>query len=268
MGLFTEDIKVKPLPRTEASHEAESYLATLMRRRPTVPTQGVAGLTPAQLLIQSMLPETVSGVTGAADVASDYYRSLLSDQYDVFSDPRYEALRLQAEQNARAAETAAKRAGEAGGMLKSSGTQQKVYRDVAATQSPLLAAIGDLLTNREQQRLQAAQGVQTAEAQRLSSLAGISNIADLQRTIEQMQADALYRQALQQIMFPYQYNAQIAQALLNYQEPYYVAGGGLKDWAAGMAVLSPMLSSAITGLAKTPTTQPNLGQNATGYHVP
>lgn len=262
MALFTEEQKIQQLPLTGGAGKAEDYLTTLMKKKfPTIPTQDVAGLTPAQLLIQSMMPGAIGDVTGAAGDAGDFYRSLLSDNYDVLSDPRFEALKIQAEENARTAETATKRAGEKSGMLMSTPTEQAVYKNVAATQSPLLAAMGDLLSQREGQRMEAAKGVQSTEAQKLSSLSGISNIADLQRTIEQMQADAIYNQALQQILAPYQYNAQIAQALLSNQAPYMITGGGLKDWAAGAAVLSPMLSDVIQGMSNPAT---KIGQTNAG----
>lgn len=230
MGLFTEDTKIKQVPRTEGSIAGEEKLTDLIGSTPNIPTQDVAGLTPMQMAIQQGLPDMYGRITEGSKDAQDYYKSILGDNFDLESDPRYQTLMQQSGILTKQASTQAKRGAERMGMLDSSNAKDLEMTEIQKAQSPILMAIESLLGRKENERMMAAEGVGRAGAQEVGSIAAVGGIADLERIIEQMQADSLYNQALQQILFPFQYQANLANSLMNYKPDYAVEGGGLSDF--------------------------------------
>lgn len=230
MGLFTEDTKLKQVPRTEGSIAGEKRLMDLISGTPQIPTQNVAGLTPIQMAIQQMLGGTLGRISEGSTAAQDYYKKILGENYDLESDPRYQTLMQQAGVLTKQASTQAKRGAERMGMLDSSGAKELEMTEMQKAHSPILQAIGDLLNRKESERMEAAGGIGRAGAQEAGNIAAVGGIADIERSVEQMQADALYNQALMQILFPYQYQSNLANALMSYKPDYYVEGGGLTDF--------------------------------------
>lgn len=229
MSWFTKEQKIKPIPRTEGSLYGEKLLTDIAGRTPNVPLREIAGLTPVQRIIQGMLGDTLGRVTEGSTEAHDYYKDILGSEYDLESDPRYKTLMQQSDILTRKASTQARRGSERRGMLDSSAADVFEGSEIQKAQSPILQAIGDLLTRKEGERMGAAEGIGRAGAQELRNIAAVGGMADLGRSIEQMQADALYNQVLMQMMFPYQYQANLAGSLMNYRPDYAVTGGGLSD---------------------------------------
>jgi hypothetical protein len=249
MGFFTEDTEIEMIPRTEGSLAGEKRLMELIGRSPNVPLQGTAGLSPVQMAIQQLLGPLLGKVTEGGSAAQDYYKKILGDNYDLESDPRYQTLMQQAGVLTKMASTQSKRGAERQGMLDSSGAKELEMTEMQKAHSPILQAIGDLLTRKESERMTAAGGIGRAGAQEVSNIAAVGGIADIERSIEQMQADALYNQALMQILFPYQYQANLANALMNYQAPYAVTGGGLTDFGMATSLAAPIIGGMVGGPA-------------------
>jgi len=242
-----KDTKVKPLPQSEASKTGQAYLEQLLGRTPDVPQQGVANLTPMQQAIQGMLSGTLGKVTEGGTAAQDYYKNILGKDFNLEDDPRYQTLMQQSGVLTKQASTQARRGSERMGMLDSSPANEFEGSEIQKAQSPIMQAIGNLLTQKENERASAAEGVGRAGAQEIGNIAAVGNIADQQRIVEQMQADAIYNQVLQQMMFPYQYQSNIANSLLNYSPGYTVEGGGPNDFSkflsgagAGASIFSGM----------------------------
>jgi hypothetical protein len=229
MGLFTEDTKIKPIPRTEGSKEGEAYLQQLIGQSINAPLQGTAGLTPVQMAIQQTLPLLLSRINQSGELATDEYKKTLSGDYDPRTSPYYEGLRQEADRLKTAGTTQLRQRAELGGMLQSTPAIAQEANFVNQADSLLLKELGRLTESERGRKMLAAEGVQGAESRNLANVAAVGGIAEAARSIEQQQADALYNQALMAILAPYQYQANIANSLMNYKQDYYVAGGGLSD---------------------------------------
>jgi len=249
MGIFTEDPKLEIIPQSKASKTGQAYLQELLGTTPNVPTHGVAELTPIQMLIQKMLPGYLDKVNQAGDLASGEYSDILSDKYDPRTSPYYEGLRQEAERLQTEGVTGLRQRAELGGMAKSSNAAVSEGSFINQSNSALLTELGRLMETERGRKLLAAEGIQGAEAKRLGNVAAVGGIAEEARSIEQQRADALYNQALMQMMFPYQYQANIANSLLNYKPDYAVTGGGMTDLGFGTAVFGPALAKAAGGAA-------------------
>jgi len=228
-ALFTKDQEIEIIPQSEASKTGQAYLEQQLGSTPDVPQQGVAGLTPIQMAIQGMLPGTLDRVAEGSTAAQDYYKGILNSDASLEDDPRYQTLMQQSDILTRKASTEAKRGSERYGMLDSSGGAESQMTAIQKAQSPILQAIGSLLTQKEGEKMNAAEGVGRAGSQEIGNVAAVGGIAEAARSIEQQQADALYQQVMMQMMFPYQYQTNIANSLLNYSPDYAVTGGGMTD---------------------------------------
>ncbi len=251
MSLFTEEKKVKIRPEVL---EAADYLKTLMQSgTPTIPTQGTADLTPVQQLIMSQLPGMLSGTAEAGQQARDYYSGVLNENYDVFNDPRYEAIRTENERLTRAGQTALRRGAERFGQLDSTPARVGEAEFLSQSGSNLLKSLGELLTYKEGQKERAAGNIQNVPARDIQNVGAITGLADTERNVEQMRADALYQSALKQILFPYQYQAGLANSLMGMPGGVQVTGGGLTDFGflanMGAQVGGMALGGYLGGLA-------------------
>ena len=229
MGIFSKDKKLKVAPRSQGSTEGENYLRSLLTQTPTQPLQGTAGLSPIQQLIQQQLGGSLSGASDAANLARDEYRSVLTDSRDPQTDPYYQSIRSEGERLKTKAITGNRQDAQKLGGLQSTPARGQELETSRAYDSSIMQVLGSLMEGDKDRRLQAAEGVQRGEAQNIQNVGAISNISDLSRAIEQQRADALYTQALKQIMMPYETMANLAMGMMNYQMPTYTTGGGLTD---------------------------------------
>ena len=236
MGLFTEPQELEIIPQSDASKTGQAYLQNLLATMPNVPTQGVAGLTPIQLMIQKMLPGYLNQVNQAGDLASKEYSDILSDKYDPRTSPYYEGLRQEAERLQTEGVTSLRQRAELGGMVNSSNAAVSEGSFINQSNSALLTELGRLMETERGRKMLAAEGIQGAESKRLGNVAAVGGIAEEARSIEQQRADALYSQALMQMLFPYKYQAKLANSLLNYKQDYAVTGGGMTDLGFGLNV--------------------------------
>lgn len=229
-SLFTEPTKIELGPQSEASKAGQAYLTKLIGTAPNVALQGTAGLTPVQMAIQQSLSGLLAKSGQAGDLASKEYSSILEGDYDPRTSPYYEGLRQEAERLKKEGVTGLRQRAELGGMLGSSTGAVAEGSFVSEANSALLKELGRLMETERGRKLLAAEGIQGAEAQRLGNIAAVGGIADIERDIEQQRADALYEQAMQQMLFPYQYQANIANSLLGYSPETVITGGGLSDF--------------------------------------
>ena len=236
MGLFIEEQKLEPVPRTTGSKKAETYLKNLLQRTPDIPLQGTAELTPVQMAIQGMTPDLLSQVTRSGDLATGEYRDILEGDYDPRTSPYYEGLRQESERLKKEGVTSLRQRAELGGMLTSSGAAVSEASFLKQSNSALLRELGRLLETERGRKLLAAEGIQSAEARKIGNVAAVGGIAEEARSIEQQRADALYIQSLQMALAPYQYQAKIAESLMNYSPDYAVTGGGMTDLGFGLNV--------------------------------
>jgi hypothetical protein len=102
-------------------------------------------------------------------------------------------------------------------MLKSSPSAGIEAESNQRYDSAILQELGKLVENERQRRLNAAGMAGQVDSQHLSNVSGANQIADQQRQIEQARNNAVYESALQEILAPYNYQAQLALSLLNEQ---------------------------------------------------
>lgn len=219
-------------------------LQNLAGQTPTIPQQGVAELTPMQQLIQSQLPALLGNINQTGQQATDYYSDVLGGDYDPRTSPYYEGLRQESERLKGQGVTSLRQRAELGGMLQSSNAAGVEGQFVNQSNAAFLKELGGLYETERNRQGQAAQGIQQAGTQQVQNVAAVGGIADQQRVIEQAQQDALYQQLIMQILFPYQYQAQLAQALMGMPGGVQVTGGGMTDLSQGL-ILGGTVAGAV-----------------------
>lgn len=244
MGLFSSSTKVKDPLRYEKK-EAAGFLLDLMRGgTPDIPQQQVAGLTSDQQKIQGQLGGYLDDTNANYGQARDYYRDVLAGGYDPRTSDFYKGLRAEAGQLKADTNTAIKRQAAGAGMYHSSPTSANIAANERQVNNALLTQLGGMYENERTRMGQAAQGVQQADAQRVQTTGQVGSLMDVERQIEQARNDALYNQALQMVMFPYQYQTQMASAIFGGSQPV-VSGGGMNDFG----MLAQMGGGILAGMA-------------------
>lgn len=228
-SLFTKEKSVKAAPRTAGSIAGEQFLTNLINQSPNIPTQEVAGLTPIQQAIQQALGTSLTNIQESSNLARSEYEKTLSDGYDPLTSPEYAATRKELERLKTKGVTADRqRAQQVGGLMSTpaAGVESQTRQNY---DSLIMQALADLTSKERDRKTQAAKDMGTLESQNVQNLANVSNVADVERQIEQQKNNALYQQALMEILYPYEQMASIAQSLMNYQMPTVTTGGGLTD---------------------------------------
>lgn len=231
MGLFSSSKKVKVVdPLASQKKEAANYLLDLAKSgTPNLPTQGVANLTDTQRLVQSGLKSQYRNANDSYDSASNYYADVLNGSYDPRTSDFYKGLRQEADQLKTGEQTKIRQGASLGGMLQSTprmGVESRARQDI---DTQTLKMLGGLYENERSRMNEAATRLPLVERERVDTNANINAIADQERAIEQARNDALYNQALQTVLFPYQYQANVASSIFNGHVDTAMTGGGMTD---------------------------------------
>jgi len=228
MGLFTKKTKIKdPLAAEKA--QAGKYLAGLLEEgTPDIPTREVTGQTDTQRRIQAGVGEQYADVERSYDIGWDYLTDIIGGQYDPRTSDYYKGLRQEAADIKGEAMTDIRQSSELGGMLQStprmaveSETGRKIDRD-------LLTQLGGMYETERGRMGQAVEGLSRLDASRAAVTGNLQAIADLERQIEQERNNAVYTQAMETVMFPYQNMINVANSIFGGSQPI-VTGGGLTD---------------------------------------
>lgn len=246
MGLFTSEKKIKAAPRTAGSIAGEQFLKEQLYGVPRIPARGTAGLTGTQSLILQALGPLLTSVSDSNALARGEYEATLRDQYDPETSRYYQSTRDALERGRTKAVTADRQRAQLGGMLHSTPAAGVESATRMGYDTMIGQVLGQLQETERGRKLEAAEGLQRGEAQGIQNLGALSNVADIERAIEQQKADALYNQALAQILFPYETQTGIASALMNYQKPTYTTGGGLTDFGFAATLGGNLASSALS----------------------
>lgn len=244
MGLFTKSkkLKFKLIPSTPEQETARNWLQSLYLQDFQAPLQGTADLTPTEQQIQGELGNFQSASGQDYSTAASYYRDVLGGGYDPRTSPAYEGFRQEADALRRRSQQDVARAAQKAGMARSTPVTGIQSRTGAEYDSLILRALGDLYERERDRQTHAAGALPALRGQQIDTMARTSDLAAMPRQLEQHRLDALYQQAMQNLMAPYTYQANIASALLNEQRYAGVqTGGGLTDFAIGATILSRML---------------------------
>lgn len=231
MGLFSSSTKVSD-PLKKQKREAADILLNLMRQQqPNIPTQGTAGVTGQQQSLLASLGGMQGDMNANYGQARDYYQDILGGGYDPRNSDFYKGLRQEADVLRNQGNTAIKQQASAGGMLHSTPVTGNIAQNNRAIDNQLLTQLGALYENERGRMGQAAQGLTGLDQQRTQMTGQMAAVADLERQIEQQRQSALYQQAYETVMFPYQQQRQLASAIFGGSEPV-VTGGGMTDFGA------------------------------------
>jgi hypothetical protein len=249
MSLFTKEkkLKFKEIPSTSEQTQARSYLQGLEQRDLQFPTLQVAELTPEEQAIQNALPDYFAGSQDSYNQSKKYYSDVLSGSYDPLTSPYYQGLRANLEARTKADVQRVKRAGQGSGMLRSGPTQALAAEQERLGNADIATVEGQLLESERNRMQNAAGSMLGLEQSRLSTMAGVSSLAEKARAIQQAKNQAAFESAIQDMLAPYLYNAQIASALLNERRYVsYETGGGMNDLGQALTMGSEKAGSLLT----------------------
>jgi len=249
MGLFSSTkAKAKLNPRAQESKVGGQWLMDFMKSwgtpgsSPQYPVQGVEGLTPMQQLIQNSLGDYLGSANANYDLATGQYKDTLSGAYDPRTSDYYRGFRQEAEDLRKGSTTAIRQRANMGGMLQSSPAEAVEAENNRMVNSTILKELGRMFEGERDRQERAAGSIQGADAQRLSTTAGVNALADLPRAIEQDRLNAAYEAAMQTLLHPYLYQSQIAQAMMNYSPGTWMKAGGPSEWTKAMSVAGDVTS--------------------------
>lgn len=255
IGLSEEDIfgtdataGFEQIPQTPEQIEALAFLKNLIGAAPTFPTQQVAGLTDLEKFSQEQLGAFAQ--KAQPQVLTDALKSLsniLGAAPDVRETPGYQAFLQESERLRGLGQGEIARQGQARTGAFSLPTARQSSEFDEATNRNILAELGRRQLQQQQTQLQAIpQAANLASAQTafpLQQFGAVQQFGGLPRNIQQQQQDAVFNQQLQTILFPFNYQKDIAGALLN-QDRYVWAEtpetSGLIDHAAQVAQVAAM----------------------------
>ena len=234
MGLLTKDKKIKLIPQTEESKKGSAYLQNLLSSgTPNIPQQQIANLTPVEQAIMEYLPQFLESTGQSADMARQLYGDIIEG---TAYDKQAAQLKKDYEWATKGGINTLRQRANLSGMMDSTNAAAQEGEYLTQSQSVLVNELNKLFEQDIQKKLTAAQGLQGTEAQHISNVAAIGGLAEKERVIEQARNDALYEQLITQILFPYEKQADIANALLNYKQDYAVTGGGMTDFGFGLTL--------------------------------
>jgi hypothetical protein len=252
-GLFIEEEKTKDVTPSVAS-TARDQLEQFIRQQPfgtapDIPTRQIEGLTPLQEELRRLAGGQVTGEDFG--IAQDVFRQAAQRDVDVATSPEFEGLRRQIERLQTETQTGVRQRAELGGQLKSTPAAAIEAEREQELGTFLLQEFSRLQRQAEQDKLRAATGLSELGTRRLGDIATATQIADQERAIEQARNDAIYNQALQTTLFPYQEQLQLFSLLQGIQPNIAITGGGLTDlgFLASVAARSaPAIGSTVAGI--------------------
>lgn len=224
MGFFSGDSgSVEVQPQAPWQRKGIKKLLGMLDTTPDIPTRQISGMSDVERAGQGQLMDFVSGRAARDPSTSPYYRSMQQASM--------------AEEN-RGADIMRRRAQLGGGFRSSdAGRAEGLFRTEMANQR--LGLLGQML---EQQW---ARDNELTRAMAASQYGGISRI------LEQQQQDAVLSALMQEILFPYQTQAPIAQSLMGHQPTTYMTGGERSGLGSALPLIGAIGGGAI-GLAGGP----------------
>lgn len=250
MSLFSKEksLKFKLIPSTPEQTQARGYLTNMMQTNYQYPTEQIADLTGTEQQIQDSLPSYLSQLDEDYEASQGYYTDVLNGGYDPRTSDFYQGLRAeQGRLKSEAQGDVARRAQKAG--MGRSTPALGIQADVGNTyDAQTLQQLGLLTENERTRRAGAAEALPRLSAQRLSSVAGVEQLAAVARQQEQARLSAMYQAVVNTMLAQYNINANIAMQLL--KEPRYAGyqtGGGLTDLGFLMSVGSDYAKAAAMG---------------------
>ena len=209
MGLFSSSTKLLDT-RTNEAKSADQFLNSLLNQgTPQVPTEKIAGMSPleqqAQALAQSYGSNEAEGLGALREAANA--------STDVTQDPSIQALMKVLDERGSRESNRLNRSLMTRGVTGGS-ARDELGRNLTEVNNNILATLTPYVEAAKNRKLSAAQLLnQLGESSTLSRLNALSTTGSLPRTLEQLSNTAEYQQLMQQLLFPYQTQANVASAI-------------------------------------------------------
>jgi hypothetical protein len=247
MGLFTKSKKAEAVPVPSVTSTARKQLEEFIKGTPLgtdvgIPTREVEGLSDLQKEIMRLAGDQAT--SGDFDLASGVFREAAQAGTDPSQSPEFAALREQIGKLSTERTTGIRQRGELAGQLKSTPTQAIEAESEADLGNFLITQFAEMQRRNQQDKQGAALGLVGLGGEKLNQLGQASQIADQERIIEQARNDAVYNQALQTVLLPYNEQLQLLNVALGQKNDFFIKGGGLTDLGFGANLAATVLASS------------------------
>jgi hypothetical protein len=246
MGLFTKDKKLEfeLIPSTPGQDRSRDFLEGLYERDIKHPEQQIAGLSGNEQTIQDDLSKWLTASSESFDQATGYYKDVLQGGYDPETSRYYQGIRNQLDRGKEEGQAGVRRTAQKAGSARSTpflGVEAAVGQKFEDAKN---VTLGGLLQDERRFKAGSAEALTSASGQRVGQLGAADDIAAKPRELEQMQFNAAYQRILNDLLAPYQYQANIASMILN--ETRYTGiqtGGGLTDVGFGTQIAASLIGA-------------------------
>ena len=236
MSLTQKKTKIKDYTPKEVK-AARSYLEKLIDlfspgESPDFPLMQTAGLTPGGEMAQQQLPGAVQTGGENYQLATEHYRDILEGGTDPRSGDQFKGLRDEMVMLRDQSAAELRRRGQReGGTTQTSPTMMGQDESNRAWNSKILQLLG-MLTERDIDRKTDAAGKMTrGGGEEVNRLGAASEVAEIGRNVETERNVAIYNQALQELLFPYNQQLSLINSMFSSPAPMLVkTGGGSKGW--------------------------------------
>lgn len=202
--------------RSPQRKAAEAFLGSLLGAVPQIPMEEVAGMSPAEQLAQQLVMGYGRSEMEGLPTLREYAAG-----GDILDRPEIQAILNEVMREGGEMAQRVGRGLQLRGGATSSGAADALGRSTTETQQALLAALAPYLQGAESRRLGAAQALAgLSESGILNRLNALSTTGSLPRQLEQLRKAAEYNKAMTETMFPYTYQAEIAESLAHTSDPY------------------------------------------------
>lgn len=241
-SLFGSDPPKAELIRSPRQWSAEKWLSTLLNEQaPQFPTQQVAGLSGPEQMAQGM----VTGYATSPTEGLGTLRTAAGASSDVTARPEVQAMIDEIMRYGTQETNRLGRKIQIGGGGRTSGGADMLGQSVQDTQRLILASLLPLFESAENRKIGAATTLAgLSENSMLNRINALSTTGALPRMLDQLGKEAQYTREMQQINFPYQTGASIANSILNANSPIAITGGEPSLFSQA----SPLLGVLMKGL--------------------
>jgi len=218
MGLFSGGSKTK-FYRDPESLKGGTWLTQFMDSwgpaglSPNYPLMQVAGMTDTEQDVQNQLQGVARNGTEGYNLAMDQVRNTLQGQYDPRTSDLYRGFREEAQALKGQSNADIRRQAQKAGSLRSTPTASIQAENSRNYDSKMLQLLGQMYENERSRMQQAGQQAQTLGTDQVNTMIGTQALASVPRQIERQRYQAIYDKALQELLHPYQVQAQIAMGM-------------------------------------------------------
>jgi hypothetical protein len=214
------------------------FMESLLGRSvPDFPVMDIPGMTDTQMQGQNQL----SGYVNMAGMPQDYetgmsfYRDVLNGSYDPIRGSQYQGYRDASAMEEEAAVNRMQGRAQQMGMSMSSPAMIGEGMTRRGYSADRMNYLGNLQNQEQNRRMSAGnalmQGSDYASALPVRQAAAANQIGNLPREVQIQQNEALYNAIMQELLFPYESQSKLANALMSFGNGTWQQEGGPSEWS-------------------------------------